>query len=163
GWRQLCASCVPGTSSPPARNVAGMAYDPIANKAVLFGGAGDSGGLNDTWLFDPVQSTWAPGSPTSAPPARDRAAMAYYPTLRTVLLFSGEDNVGNDLADTWTWNGQTNQWTQQSPPVAPRRESRRALRPTWACRWRCCSAVRIPTATSCKTPGSGVPSWAPRR
>lgn len=39
------------TVSPPARGMAGLAYDAVTSKLVLFGGLGTDGLIQDTWLL----------------------------------------------------------------------------------------------------------------
>lgn len=111
------------SSYPPARYAVGMAYeatsstDATTSSIVLFGGQNlgpPYGVAGDTWLW---RNGWTQVFPAASPPARYSPGAAYDPTTRTVLLFGGTDATGNDLNDTWTWNGVT--WTQQFPPVSP--------------------------------------------
>ena len=60
--------------------------------------------------------TWTQASPTTSPPARSTASMAYDPATGNMVLFGGYGSSGN-LGDTWTWNGVT--WTQVSPTASP--------------------------------------------
>jgi uncharacterized repeat protein (TIGR01451 family) len=105
----------PGTS-PSARFGASMAYDPATGDMVLFGGENSSGTgvTDDTWTWN--GTTWAELSPTTSPPARDEATMAYDPATGNMVLFGGYD--GSSLVnDTWTWDGTT--WTELSPTTSP--------------------------------------------
>lgn len=43
-------------AGPPPRNVHGMAYDPIRQRTVLYGGIGEQGRLGDLWEWD--GATW---------------------------------------------------------------------------------------------------------
>ena len=106
---------VPG-HQPPARDYASMAYDSGTGQLVLFGGYDSSSGgfLNDTWTWN--GTTWTQQSPTTSPPARDFASMAYDSVTGQLVLFGGLGSSG-ELNDTWTWNGTT--WTQQSPATSP--------------------------------------------
>lgn len=56
-----------------------------------------------------AQGGWVQVS-TNAPGARHSHAMAYDSVRGRVVLFGGEDVVGNNLADTWEWDGTT--WLQ---------------------------------------------------
>jgi hypothetical protein len=88
-----------------------MAYDEKAKVVVLFGG----GGLNDTWVWN--GKAWSQLHPTSAPPGRIAASMAYDAVTEQIVLFGGINTNGLPMNDTWTWDG-TN-WTQQHPTISP--------------------------------------------
>ncbi|MEK3720078.1 cadherin-like beta sandwich domain-containing protein [Paenibacillus sp. FSL H8-0034] len=114
-WQELILS-----SKPPKRQGAVMAYDAVSKKVLMFGGEGQSGVLNDTWLWDGIDAKWEQVSGT-APSARGGAQLAY--DGEQLVLFGGYTGSGNSktpLGDTWLWNGTT--WTQaqpaQSPPAA---------------------------------------------
>lgn len=48
---------------PSARSKASLAFDPVANQVVLYGGAGpEKGGLDDTWIWDGHDWSTEPGS-----------------------------------------------------------------------------------------------------
>ena len=71
--------------------------------------------LNDTWTWN--GTTWTQQFPTTSPPARDAASMAYDSGTGQLVLFGGDDSSGGFLNDTWTWNGAN--WTQQFPTTSP--------------------------------------------
>src|ERR1035437_6129727 len=110
---------IPATS-PPARYVASMAYDPATGQMVLFGGVGNSY-FADTWTFGYPPGTtnnWVSQSPTASPHARDGASMAYDPATGQMVLFGGVYyNSSGIFGDTWAYNGTT--WTQQFPTHSP--------------------------------------------
>ena len=101
-------------TSPPARDLASMAYDPATGNMVLFGGCSGSGVLDDTWIWS--GTTWTKQSPATSPSARYAASMAYDPATGDMVLFGG-NNTSVNLNDTWTWDGST--WTEQSPVASP--------------------------------------------
>ena len=105
---------IPATS-PPARFDASMAYDSGTGQLVLFGGIGAFASvLHDTWVWN--GTTWTnvtPSSPSSSPPARSRASMAYDTSTGQLVLFGGLSNTGHALADTWTWDGTA--WSNATP------------------------------------------------
>ena len=109
-WTQLHPA-----ASPLPRLGASLAYDPVHQEAVLFGG-GDGRAFDDTWLWN--GHTWARQMPPSAPAARVRAAFAYDPVTQQLVLFGGE-GLAEALTDTWTWDGTT--WTASTaePGVGP--------------------------------------------
>src|SRR5919201_1351002 len=108
-WTQLQSPV-----SPPARERPGMASGADEQTVVLFGGEGNAGLLDDTWLLD--GAAWAPRPPTTSTPARAGNAMAADAARGTVLLFGGAGAPGV-LADTWTWDGTV--WEQARVTTAP--------------------------------------------
>ena len=90
GWKQLHPA-----TSPPARQTAGIAYDPTTGTVVIFGGWDNTNNgsvFGDTWTWDGVN--WTQQFPPVSPPARNaRQAMAYDPVSQTVVLFGG---IGSD-------------------------------------------------------------------
>jgi hypothetical protein len=119
-WSQLSPGNAPSPREGPA-----MAFDAATNTVVLFGGSsGLFGGaccdLNDTWIWSGATSTWTQIN-TPGPPARrfDGDGMAYDPSTGTIVLFGGVVQGNTYLGDTWTWNGVTQTWTQQSPAASP--------------------------------------------
>lgn len=80
------------------------------DRIVMFGGSGSDGELSDTWEWN--GTTWLQRTTLAAPPARARAAIAYDPIRRVVVLFGGWGMVNGmrgELSDTWTWDGTS--WT----------------------------------------------------
>ena len=64
----------------------------------------------------PAQSNWLQiSAPTNSPSPRYDASMVYDAATGTTVLFGGFN--GNQLGDTWTWNGSA--WTKQSPATSP--------------------------------------------
>jgi hypothetical protein len=62
--------------------------------------------------------TWLRLSPSSHPPARYYAAMAFDDAHNELVLFGGYNaDAGAFLSDTWTWNGSN--WSQESPAHVP--------------------------------------------
>jgi hypothetical protein len=93
-------------TSPPARDGGGMAYDPVRQRVVLFGGAAASYYLGDTWEWD--GATWTELTPDVHPAVRAYANMTYDAQRQRVLLFGG--NSLGAFGDTWEWDGV--HWTQ---------------------------------------------------
>lgn len=97
------------TSSPTGGPGASMAYDPATHQLILFG----VDQTNSTWSWDggswtQVDDSTDPGCTTTctdSPPERNTFGMTYDADSRSLLVFGG-----NDLNDTWSWNGTT--WTQ---------------------------------------------------
>lgn len=109
-----------GTSAPPARQWASFAYDPLIQRAILFGGLNASGQpLGDTWVWS--GATWIKLQPAVSPSPRWGAALAYDPATRSLVLFGGcaDAQCQSVLSDTWTWNGRA--WIQQAASSPPGR------------------------------------------
>lgn len=124
-WTNLTGSV--GTP-PPGRWAPSMAYDPVLNGTILFGGG--IGGLPSGVASISQQSTWElvggrwknlTGSlGANQPPPTDAAAMAYDPGLGAIVLFGGVMPNGNLQNDTWIY--RSGGWTNISnltpnPPI----------------------------------------------
>ena len=97
-------------TSPPARGYGSMAFDPINQVAILFGG-----GLTDTWAWN--GSNWIQQHPSTSPPApRWGAAMTFDGSAQLITLTGGYGSgTGNGYYnDTWQWTGST--WSQVLAP-----------------------------------------------
>jgi len=110
-----------GVYSPAAREAAAMVYDELFENVVLFGGEGNSGLRNDTWIWTGGDvNSWEEVELSTVPPIRKNAAMAFDRVSNSVILFGGQGQSGV-LGDTWKWNGSV--WTQVtglSPSPSPR-------------------------------------------
>jgi hypothetical protein len=109
-WTKLSPS-----TSPPARQLAAMAYDAKDAYVVLYGGLGASALLSDTWKF--VGGAWTQLHPTTNPGAIDGATMAYDTKDGYVVLFGGSASSG--LVKSFTWEFVGGQWTKSAPSPAP--------------------------------------------
>ena len=98
---------------PPARLDAGMAFDSLRGRTVLFGGGTGVIDLFDTWEWDGL--AWTLVIPASSPPARESGRMAFDTARGVTVLFGGY--VAGAANDTWEWAG-TN-WTQRAPAASP--------------------------------------------
>lgn len=89
----------------------GMAYDANVNALIVFGGASTSSSFsslsNKTWIL--TDGAWSELPLENSPSVRGSPAMAYDPERKSILLYGGFDSSGNELDDTWEWNGS--QWT----------------------------------------------------
>lgn len=100
---------VAGPTSPAPRAEAAMAYDPVRDRLVLFGGYtvgpdGRSRRFGDTWEWD--GRDWREIT-RDGPPGRSGSAMVFDPVRRRALLFGGSTGTATDEA--WEWDGS--QWT----------------------------------------------------
>ena len=102
------------SSAPSRRRGTNMVYDEESDLIILFGGKCDEGAiLGDTWTFDVNSNTWTNMSPATAPEARRWQYMTYDSKSDLVILFGGFTG-SLSLDDTWTYDVDTNTWTEMS-------------------------------------------------
>jgi len=105
----------PGGPSP--RGDYGLAYDPVDQHLVLYGGLGCWARCNDTWTW--ANDTWTNISATAgpAPTARYDPSMAWDSEDGYILLFGGSPGVNIGAQDTYSFlHGQ---WKALHPTTAP--------------------------------------------
>lgn len=102
-------------SSPPARAGHELAWDPIGERCLMFGGRTAEGLQNDTWGWD--GRTWR-RLDVAGPPPRWFFGMTTVEPWGAVILFGGAAEE-NDLADTWRWDGS--RWTRLTAAGPPAR------------------------------------------
>jgi hypothetical protein len=110
-WVNRTEPVVTVANTPPAGYAAGMAYDPLRRRTVLFGG---SSGTRETWEWD--GTNWFNLSPAiltaaNTPSARNYPRMVYDDTRRAVVLVGGTGG----LTETWSWDGIS--WRVLSGPT----------------------------------------------
>jgi Kelch motif/Galactose oxidase, central domain len=110
-WTQIQTA-----KSPPKRAAMAMAYDPVSQKVVVFGGYTSNGYLNDMWTFD--GTSWVKERTSSSPSPRAAGNMAFDAHAKKLVLFGGFDGK-HYLGDTWLWDGATSQWTAAQPTQSP--------------------------------------------
>jgi hypothetical protein len=101
-WNGTQWSPVTPSAKPSPRGQAGVAYDPVRQVVVLFGGLGSTP-LGDTWEWN--GATWTQRM-VAGPPARSGHGMAWDPARKRVVLFGGFTSM-QTLDDQWDWDGQT--------------------------------------------------------
>jgi hypothetical protein len=86
----------------------GMVHDTGANALYIFGGAtavSTFSSLTDgTWIL--TGGSWRELHPANSPSKRGSPSMAYDPARQRIVLYGGFDPSGNDLDDTWEWDGK---------------------------------------------------------
>ena len=104
-------------TSPPPRRLHDLAYDPVNNKVVLFGGYNESSYLNDTWVYDVDKNEWTEINTTSDPPLKGYHSMVWDRDINRVVLYGGYPYDSK----VWLFNTFTNTWTSisygENPPV----------------------------------------------
>ncbi|MHA1950430.1 MAG: Kelch repeat-containing protein [Candidatus Thorarchaeota archaeon] len=109
---------------PSRREVGMMAYDSQSDKMVMFGGVTDydnSVHTNETWTYSYNTNTWTKMSPATAPNPRIYAGMTYDSESDRIILFGGVWGINGYNDETWSYDVETNTWTEMSPPVSPSR------------------------------------------
>ena len=108
------------TSNPSGRYGSKIVYDPMNQKAILFGGR-SSTIMDDTWVYYYGNNSWSELSITSKPDTRYWHSMVYNSNNQEIILFGGrhEGASGEALDDTWIFNPSNNQWTEVLPLSHP--------------------------------------------
>jgi len=113
----------PPRNAPSGRYRHAMAFYPGTGKTYVFGGQDSKAEmLDDLWEWD--GSSWSEVAGDPRPAARGNTAMAYDPTRKSLILFSGTtetyvDSNTTGLGDTWEWQTGTRKWTQLHPAATP--------------------------------------------
>ena len=107
----------PSVSGGPAGRVGhGIAFDPSANRVVVYGGESPVSVFGDTWYYtDAVGWGFRPGGPG----ARVDMAMTTAPGAVGVVMFGGNSSLGVTFGDTWILDGATPGWVSVSTINAP--------------------------------------------
>ena len=96
-WRQKTPSPAPAARAGP-----GMAYDPVRDRTVVFGGLGQFAMLGDTWEWD--GRDWTQMTTTNAPSPRIDMKLVYDDARGKMLGHGGGPGDG-DYNDTWEYDG----------------------------------------------------------
>jgi hypothetical protein len=102
-WSQV--NCGRRYVCPSARAFATLAYDPVNDSHVLFGGSSGSTAFNDTYTFTAATMKWISHGTSAAPSPRDRAAATFVPPVGRIVLFGGQQLNTRALADMYVWKG----------------------------------------------------------
>ena len=105
GWQRLDTS----GPSPRPRESAAMAFDPVRNQLVVFGGrVGETELVGDTWIYD-ESGEWRQHIQARGPLPRVSGRMVF-DEARGVIVLTGGVADGRSLSDTWTFDGS--QWSR---------------------------------------------------
>ena len=103
-------------NSPPPLDGAAMAYDPVHQEVVLFGGRGPVTRWSDqTWVWD--GTNWEQRHPETSPPPRTYVEMAYSKQHGGLVMFGGWNHDDEFFGDTWLWDGDN--WRRQHGADGP--------------------------------------------
>lgn len=122
-WEQLTFQ---SSKRPSNRAGAGLSYDSVRSRAVLFGGHNGAGALRDTWTFDPVVKKWTKAidncKASVCPPARTLQGQVFSTVLGKTVVFGGlGPGLVVPLNDVWVFDGT---WLQVSTTNVPPARSR---------------------------------------
>jgi hypothetical protein len=99
------------TTAPPARTNHAMIYDAGNGRVLLFGGQNETVYFNDLWQYD--GNNWSVATVVGTSPSpRALHSMAYDTDNKLVFLFGGRSPTGDLLADFWSFNTTTNEWSE---------------------------------------------------
>lgn len=107
---------------PQARQFAGMVYDPVLKKTVLYGGYNSNNYRNDTWTWSGTAWTEVKPSKDKRPPHRGQMTMWYDPLMKKVVLYGGigRGSVNEHVtrySDMWAFEG--NGWVKLNVTETP--------------------------------------------
>lgn len=120
-WRDLA----PAHSPPPVLG-GSLAYDPVNDQLVLFGGGhvvergteGRVAGYTGTWLYQTSNRDWRLWPLLVSPPPRMNTRMVGDTRNQALVLFGG-DGQDRYLADTWLFDLKTQSWRASKAQTAP--------------------------------------------
>lgn len=113
-------------TSPGARAWHRMAYDPGADRILLFGGAAPGGIDGTVWSYDANNDVWEEAAATGPPP-RWSAGVAFDHASRRLIVVGGEGMVETSLGaagsssrigwmgDVWSYDPTSARWTEHRP------------------------------------------------
>jgi hypothetical protein len=112
----------PGGTVPQGRGEHAMAYDPVSQRVILYGGR-TSGGtgtvLSDTWTWNGASNTWVQLNPSSPPGQRRGHGMVTDFFSDQIVLFGGSFTAAQD-GRTYEWDGAS--WSLASSTGPSERE-----------------------------------------
>ena len=123
----------PNSGDKPFRRAgAGMVFDSIRNKFVIFGGRSATvvADYADIWEWDPRAGFTDRTNSGKGPRSRSQQVMVFEKSTGKVLLFGGgvpdsparrrqRGSVSVAFGDTWEWDPVAGKWTQLQPASAP--------------------------------------------
>ncbi len=109
-------------TKPQLRRFAGMVYDPILKKVVMFGGFNNNNYRDDTWTWNGTEWTELKISKDKRPPHRGQMSMWFDPLQGKVILYGGigRGSVNERVtrySDMWSFNGTA--WTKLNVTETP--------------------------------------------
>ncbi|MCI4319724.1 MAG: kelch motif-containing protein [Thermoplasmata archaeon] len=121
-WHELPLPSPTRGITLPGAVFGSITFDAADGYLLMFGGLNQStvGSIDLGTTLEFSDGNWSVAAPTTSPPARDGAAMAYDSWDGEVVLFGGENisaNVTYTYHDTWVWSGGS--WSDASSKPSP--------------------------------------------
>lgn len=123
---QICGNFTAKCGASKGVDEGAIAYDPVNDVIVLFGGLVGGTQVNDTWEYAVATNTWTHTCTLKGciggglPPAiRNREGLVYDPPAGAFIMFSGITKPTVPLNDTWAYSVTTHRWTQLSTTLQP--------------------------------------------
>jgi hypothetical protein len=83
--------------TPSGRKDHSMAFDPSSGSVLLFGGQGDAGRFDDTWIFNVSTQRWQKMNPTTSPSGRFGHSITVDESTGKAVLFGGDDGIPGEI------------------------------------------------------------------
>ncbi len=118
-------------SDGPPRLGHRMAYDRESDRIIVFSGFcfldGEFRAVQETWAYDFNSDTWTEMKPAQSPAARIYCGMAYETESDRVILWGGF--ISKEIQDSsiWTYDLNTNTWSELIPESGPQPRSYLAM------------------------------------
>ncbi len=107
---------------PPARGMHAMAYDPVRDRVLMWGGFFAAGEPDlRMWAYDYEADSWEDLGATGGPAQHfERHGLAYLPDQDRLVMFSGLIDDDEVLGpETWSYDLEANTWTLLEPAEFP--------------------------------------------
>jgi len=105
--------------NPEKRCVHGSSMIYGTDNVLVYGGYGDKGGFDDTWIYDLSDNKWIEKSPKNTPLGMSSHSMAPIFGTDKVIAFGG--------SSTWEYDLSENNWTEKKPNNYPSPRSNFAM------------------------------------
>ena len=104
---------------PPRQGYVTLVDDSESQLMVMFGGqtgpcCSEATVSDRTWIFDATTNLWTLMPRGEGPSARAAVAMAYDRESDRMVLFGGGNHISLFLDDTWTYDANTDTWTEMT-------------------------------------------------
>lgn len=120
-WEDMTPSVPDEESWPSARFGTRLAYEPITERLIMFGGVGVFGDrftptfYQDTWAYDPVSNQWeqllsGDELDVESPIGRTVYGLAWAEDARRLMLFGGDSLSNSDDDRLWAFDPVTSTW-----------------------------------------------------